>query len=200
MTKNILAILLGYLIGAIPFSVIIAKMKGVNLLRETVDGARGTSLTWRKVGKIYGFLVGVMDIGKGIIAGLIAKKISGENLIVVLSILFAIIGHNWSVYIKFTGGKGAATTAGGLFYILPKEFLITLSIIAIPFIYFKDNQYLYFFNRKFKKANFLSIVFFGICFLFSFLFNGCSALGISPLFFSFPMLIKDIQIKHNAKK
>lgn len=201
MIKNILIIFAGYLIGAIPFSVIVARIKGVNLLKEAVDGARGTSLTWQKAGKVYGFLVGILDVSKGFLAGFFAKKFSGNNLIVViLTILFAIIGHNWSIYIKLTGGKGAATTAGGLLYILPREFLITISIMAIPFFYFKNNKYLSFFKRKFKKSNFLSGVFFGICFIFSFLFNGVSFLAFSPLFFSLPMLVKDLQIRHNERK
>lgn len=197
--KNVSLIGISYLIGAIPFSVIISKIKGVNLLKEAVDGARGASLTWRKAGKTYGFFVGLLDVLKGTTVVLLAKKISGDPKIIVTAALFAIVGHNWSIYIKFTGGKGAAITAGEFLTLLPKEFLLSLSFMIIPLILLKNKKNLLILKKKFKKPNFLSGVFFGIMFILANRFNEVCIYSFSPLIFSCPMLIKDIQIKINQK-
>jgi len=199
MIKEILIIICAYLIGAIPFSVIVSRLKGVDLTKEAVDGARGTSLTWRKAGKVYGIIVAILDISKGILAVYLAKSFSGENIVIILAGLFAIIGHNWSIYLKFTGGKGAATTGGELLYLFPREFFIVGAITLIFLAIERKKEYLVFLKRKFRKPNFLSGVFFFLMFFATGCLYNFSTLTFSPLIFSFPMLIKDYQIKRNER-
>lgn len=196
---NILVIVVAYLIGSIPFAFIVSRFKGVDIRKKAIDGARGASLTWRNVGKLYGILVAALDILKGILVVLLAENFSGVPLIIVLAGLAAIIGHNWSVYMNFTGGKGAATTGGGLVYLLPREFLISFFLILLPFVFSRRKEYLSFpFARKsFKKTNFFSGVFFGILFIVSLTINGISAYSFSPVIFSMPMFLKNLQIKKN---
>lgn len=200
---SVLVIILGYLLGSIPFAFIIAKFKGVDIRNRAVDGARGASLTWRKVGKIYGLLVAALDILKGLISVFIAQKFSGQPTVVILAGLAAIIGHNWSLYMKFTGGKGAATTGGSLVYILPEQFLISFLIILLPILFFlrtKKSFILPGFKKKFKTSNFFSGIFFGVMFIVSASMNHFSVYTFSPLIFSVPMFLKDRQIKNNNFK
>ncbi|MDD5551849.1 MAG: glycerol-3-phosphate acyltransferase [Candidatus Pacebacteria bacterium] len=200
---SVLVIILGYLLGSIPFAFIIAKFKGVDIRDRAIDGARGASLTWRKVGKIYGLLVAALDILKGLISVFIAQKFSGQPTVVILAGLAAIIGHNWSLYMKFTGGKGAATTGGSLVYILPEQFLISFLIILLPILFFlrtKKSFILPGFKKKFKTSNFFSGIFFGVMFIVSSATNHFSVYTFSSLIFSVPMFFKDRQIKKNNLK
>ncbi len=199
---NFLLIFFSYILGSIPSSYLIGKMKGVDIKKEVVDGARGASLTWRKVGRIYGFLVGVMDFLKGFFAVLIADRVSGDPLIIVLAGLTAVIGHNWSLFMQFTGGRGAATTAGVFTYIVPKEFFISVLIVLIPILLIlKRKNYFRMpvLKKEFKTSDFFSGVLFGILFLISTSLNGFSIISFSPIMLSGPMFLKSFTIQKNLK-
>jgi acyl-phosphate glycerol 3-phosphate acyltransferase len=199
---NILVVLFGYLIGSIPFAFIISKFRGIDIRERAIDGARGASLTWRNAGKVYGVLVAALDISKGVLSLLIAERLSGNPWIVVLAGFAAIIGHNWSLYMKFTGGKGAATTGGNLFYLLPREALVAILITGIPLLFVRKKKKFVvpLIKKEFRVSNFFSGVSFGTLFIVSLLMNGPSAYSFSPLIYAVPMFIKDYQMKKNRKK
>lgn len=117
--KFIAVIIIGYLLGAIPFGVLVSRLtKGVDI-REYGSGRTGVANVMRTAGKAAGVMVFVADVGKGAGAALIAWAIFGSgaatlNAAIVVAALAAIIGHNWSVYIKFQGGRGVTTAMGGL--------------------------------------------------------------------------------------
>lgn len=105
---------LGYLLGSISFSYIIAKkIKKVDI-RQHGSGNAGATNTLRVLGIGPAILVLLLDALKGIVAVVLALYFVGEGLAPALAGLFAIIGHNWPVFLKFKGGKGVATTIGVL--------------------------------------------------------------------------------------
>lgn len=129
-------IVIGYLLGSISFSLVVAKMiKGIDI-RQHGSGNAGATNTLRVLGKGPGILVLVLDILKGVIAVLLAMWFSSENSwIPAATALAAIIGHSWPIFFGFKGGKGVATTAGVMlmmsFYPALISFAIGILIMAI---------------------------------------------------------------------
>jgi len=107
------AILAAYLLGGVPFGLIIGKLKGVDI-REHGSRNIGATNAGRVLGKRYFFLVTFLDAAKGAIAcgfGKMAEPGSGADLMLFAG-LGALLGHFFSPYLKFRGGKGVATGLG----------------------------------------------------------------------------------------
>jgi glycerol-3-phosphate acyltransferase PlsY len=119
----------GYVIGSIPFAVIISRMKGVNIL-ETNSCNPGATNVKRSVGALAGNMVFMLDFLKGFIPIAIIQYTflskheyfaPNTNLILLTSL---ILGHSFSIFLKFRGGKGVSTTMGGLLALMPGCFVI----------------------------------------------------------------------------
>lgn len=110
---EIISLLLAYIIGSISFSFLIAKkLKGLDIRQHGSKNAGATN-TLRVLGRGPAAIVLVLDALKGSIAVLIAMQLTaGEPKWMMAAGLLAIIGHNWSIFLKFKGGKGIATTIG----------------------------------------------------------------------------------------
>jgi glycerol-3-phosphate acyltransferase PlsY len=121
----ILSILLGYLIGSIPMGYIVARLKGIDITSVESGRTGGTNVS-RALGWKYGLLVGALDILKGSVAVLLARQFFGNDpaIYAALGGAFAIIGHNWSVFLGFRGGAGGATAGGALLALNPLAGLI----------------------------------------------------------------------------
>jgi glycerol-3-phosphate acyltransferase PlsY len=121
----ILSILLGYLIGSIPMGYLIARLKGIDI-RTVESGRTGGTNVSRALGWKYGLLVGALDILKGSVAVLLARQFFGNDpaIYAALGGAFAIIGHNWSIFLGFRGGAGGATAGGALLALNPLAGLI----------------------------------------------------------------------------
>ena len=129
--NTILAIVIAYLLGSIPFAYIAARLKKGVDIRQLGGRNVGALNTMREIGVAVGFAVLFADIAKGSLAVLIAQWL-GLSLIWVFVVGFAaVVGHNWSIFLKFKGGKGAATTMGVLLALVPREFGISFAIIAL---------------------------------------------------------------------
>ncbi len=127
----ILIALIGYLLGAIPSALMIGKLVGKIDITKVGSGNVGGTNVIRSVGFGAGVIVIIMDLSKAMLAVLLARTIMGDSLIPlagfpidahlaeVVAALMAMIGHNWSIYIKFRGGKGAAVYFGGWFMMFP---------------------------------------------------------------------------------
>lgn len=123
---KILLLIFGYLIGSIPFAVFISRFKGIDILKVGSKNP-GAGNVFREVGKKEGILVWFLDAAKGAGVMLVADKIFGlEMFWVALSGIAAVSGHCWSPFLRFKGGKGAATSGGVLFYLVPKIFPIAI--------------------------------------------------------------------------
>ena len=135
----ILGIILSYLLGSIPFGYLVGKyLKNVDI-RERGSGNIGTANAFRVMGAKYAILVLIGDCLKGFLAVFLARRLLIiDNISFYLIIgLFAIIGHNWSIFLKFKGGKGIATTYGVVFSFYPIISLISALIWGIIVITIK---------------------------------------------------------------
>ncbi len=108
----IILTIIAYLLGAVPFGLLVAKSKGVNI-REHGSGNIGATNVFRVVGKGWGIFTFVLDALKGFFPAFFFPLIGGVDP--AFGVLFggaAIVGHTFPVFLKFKGGKGVATSAG----------------------------------------------------------------------------------------
>ncbi|MBN6188583.1 glycerol-3-phosphate 1-O-acyltransferase PlsY [Aneurinibacillus sp. BA2021] len=129
-------IILSYLLGSISFSILVAKKVAKIDIREHGSGNAGATNTLRVLGKGPGIVVLLLDAAKGAMAVGAAHWLTGGNdWVVVLSGIAAILGHNWPIFFGFRGGKGVATTIGTLLALVPLPGLIavivTIAVIAV---------------------------------------------------------------------
>lgn len=107
----ILIAVLSYIIGSFSSSYIIGKTIRNIDIRNFGSGNAGATNSLRVMGKKLGIIVGILDIIKGMTATFIGLKLMGYTGGLIAG-LFVVIGHDWSVFLKFKGGKGIATTFG----------------------------------------------------------------------------------------
>jgi glycerol-3-phosphate acyltransferase PlsY len=129
--ESILAIIIAYLLGAIPFAYIAGRLKKGVDIRNMGGGNVGTTNALREIGTGTGLLVFAGDVLKGVLAILIAQWLGVSIIIVFIAGLAAVIGHNWSVFIKFGGGKGGATVIGIFLALAPVATAIAFGIMLI---------------------------------------------------------------------
>ena len=106
------AIVLGYLLGSVPFGLVLTKLAGLGDIRSIGSGSIGATNVLRTGRKDLALATLLLDSGKGAIAVLIARLISED--LTMLAGGAAILGHLFPVWLKFKGGKGVATTLGTL--------------------------------------------------------------------------------------
>lgn len=129
--NTIIAIIIAYLLGSIPFAYIAGRLfKGIDI-RQVGGGNMGALNTAREIGLVPGLLVLVADVAKGSLAIIIALRLDLSLLMVFIAGFAAVVGHNWPVFLKFKGGKGAATVLGVLLALVPLEFAISLALIVV---------------------------------------------------------------------
>lgn len=130
IAKFILVIIIGYLLGSIPFGLIISKRKAKIDIRNFGSGRTGGTNVLRTLGRKAFLMVTTLDIAKGALAVVFAGLIIGNDYIIigssglrlisqVLAGIAAVIGHIWPVFVKFKGGRGVATFIGGLIALFP---------------------------------------------------------------------------------
>lgn len=129
--KIALAIIIGYLLGSIPFAYIIARLKKGVDIREVGGGNVGALNTYREIGPVYGLSVLAFDILKGAFAVWIAAWLGIDLEWICVAGFAAVVGHNWPVFIKFKGGMGAATVIGVLAALAPVPLLISTGIVIV---------------------------------------------------------------------
>jgi glycerol-3-phosphate acyltransferase PlsY len=136
-------LLLGYLIGSVNFAVLVAKKHGVDILKEG-SGNPGATNVKRVLGKGPGNLVFALDALKGFVgAGLpyLLLRINPNDLFIneiffvvcVAGFIGTLLGHCFSCFLKFKGGKGVASTIGGLLVLLPVPILIGAAVWGLVF-------------------------------------------------------------------
>ncbi len=138
----LLAILVGYVMGAIPFGFLFVKLaKGVDL-RDVGSGRTGATNSMRAAGPAMFFLTFLMDVFKGFAAIWLARWIAGGALpnswipwAEALAGVASVIGHNWSIFLKFGGGAGTGPNVGWAAAVWWPMIFITLAVGA-PALYF----------------------------------------------------------------
>ena len=132
--------LMAYLLGSIPTGFLVARARGVDI-RTVGSGNIGATNAFRVLGKGLGIFVLLMDALKGWVAVQIGAQLVNQllpgapldNLRITAGIA-AILGHNFTCWLNFKGGKGIATSAGVLIALVPWALLIILSIFIILFV------------------------------------------------------------------
>jgi len=143
IAKFVIVVLLGYLLGSIPFGLLISRRMARVDVREHGSGKIGATNVLRTAGKKAAAMVAGLDVLKGALAVVFAGLIVGRGYLVVgnfglgalvaqvLAALAAMAGHNWSVFLKFRGGRGVATFMGGLIALCPVVALFGGEIMII---------------------------------------------------------------------
>ena len=123
--------ILAYLVGSIPNALWIGKIfKNIDV-REFGSGNVGATNATRVLGWKLGVMVLIFDAFKGMIFIIIARKLGLEDIYVVLIGLAAILGHSYSIYLKFKGGKAVATSLGVMLVLIPKVVMILIIVFLL---------------------------------------------------------------------
>lgn len=127
MIRISLLIIFSFILGSVPFGVIIAKVKGINL-KKAGSGNIGATNVLRVMGKGSAALTLLGDMLKGAAAVAIGSYLSVGPAYEGAMGISAILGHNFSLFLRFKGGKGVATSIGVLLIYSPKVAILTLMI------------------------------------------------------------------------
>jgi glycerol-3-phosphate acyltransferase PlsY len=140
ITSIVVALIIGYLFGSFPSAYLAGRLrKGIDI-REVGSKNMGAMNVFYEVGPLEAVLVTLADLGKGIAAILLIRWLSGVQLITSFDLLrdgltavAAIMGHVFPIFLKFHGGKGAATAIGILIFLMPwaVPFLFVVFFIAL---------------------------------------------------------------------
>ena len=179
LLPGILSIIIGYLLGSIPTAYIVSRIKKGIDIRNVGSRNMGGANVMREIGTHEGVFVGLIDIAKGAGAILIAQALDIPELWVFGTGFAVLVGHNFSVFARFRGGRGSATIIGIFLVLAPKSILVTLAVVAIPF----------FTTRKFLAA---ILVGFALLPLFVWLLEGSLALVRYALVIDGFMLIRNL--------
>ena len=117
MSESLLALIVGYLLGSLPFGYWAGRLKGVDL-RTAGSGNTGGTNAVRVLGPKVGVPVIVLDIAKGAVAAWIGGEIGGADAAVLASVA-AVLGHAFPFWLRFRGGKAVATGAGTMLALVP---------------------------------------------------------------------------------
>lgn len=124
--NTVLAVIVSYLIGSIPFGYLLAKIKGVDIM-ERGSGNIGATNVWRNLGPVPGLVVLLLDMGKGAAAVLVGRNLGGPET-ELLAAMAVLSGHSWSVFLRFKGGKMIATGGGVVLAIHPVLVLVAFVV------------------------------------------------------------------------
>lgn len=134
--QTLLFVLLGYLLGSIPFGLILANLIGRTDVREQGSGNIGATNVSRVAGPLAGILTLVMDTAKGAVSVLLAARFSDNaSSAMMFAGLAALLGHCFPVWLQFKGGKGVATALGVFLALSPAAALaaLFLFVLAVSF-------------------------------------------------------------------
>lgn len=131
---GILCILASYLLGAVPFGLLLSRGSGIDIRTQGSKNIGATNVA-RLLGKKKGFLTLALDIFKGytpmFLAALLVRDAPRPELIIALCGAASVLGHMFPVYLRFKGGKGVATALGAFLYLAPLAVLGCLSVFLL---------------------------------------------------------------------
>lgn len=150
MANLLFIIVLSYLVGSIPVSIIITKfVKGVDIRNFGSGNAGGTNVS-RVLGKKYGVLVILLDAMKGVVAVILISRLyfgsfpfpnttpfDDFTLVQIIAGITAVIGHIWTIFAGFKGGKGIATGLGVLISVVTLDLLMALGVFLLVMYFSK---------------------------------------------------------------
>lgn len=128
---TIVALVIAYFLGSIPAAYVAGRLKKGIDIRTVGTKNMGAMNSFYQLGFATGLMVLFTDIGKGVLALAIARWMGLPEISVYLAGLFAIIGHNYTIWLKFRGGKGGATLIGIFIFLMPWGIPIGLGIFGL---------------------------------------------------------------------
>ena len=141
--SNIVFLILSYLIGSVPFSIIAGKLLKSIDVREYGSGNAGATNTFRVLGKTAGIPVLLLDVLKGYIAVNLVwytSYVPSTEIYINLQLTFgiaAVLGHVFPIYVGFRGGKGVATLLGFMLAVFPEAALISIVVFVLTLLFSK---------------------------------------------------------------
>ena len=126
---EIVALALGYLLGSIPFALLLTRPRGIDL-RDAGSRNIGAANVLRTAGVVPAIAVMLLDGAKGAMAVLVARLLSDDPAVVMAAGLAAIVGHVYPAWLRFRGGKGVAASAGVFAMLAP----VATAIAAVVFV------------------------------------------------------------------
>ncbi len=142
---TLIVVVLAYLVGAIPFGLIVARVAGIEDIRKTGSGNIGATNVWRAAGFKVAVWVFVLDIGKGVAVILGAKytashfplTVVSSDVFYVICAICCVIGNIFPIYLRFKGGKGVNTALGTMITMLPIQTLISFGVFMVFALVFR---------------------------------------------------------------
>jgi glycerol-3-phosphate acyltransferase PlsY len=127
-----LSVLVAYLIGSVPFGLIVVRLMSGRDVRAAGSGNIGATNVLRTTGRLAGVLTLILDMAKGFLAVWLADRLSGgSTLWMSVAALAVLVGHAFPVWLKFQGGKAVATFVGAFAYLTPVPLLAVLLIFVL---------------------------------------------------------------------
>jgi glycerol-3-phosphate acyltransferase PlsY len=131
----LLIFMLSYVIGSIPSGYLVARSKGLDI-RQHGSSNIGAANVARVMGKGWGYLVGFCDFLKGFLAVKLGSLIAAYFLLSsvlgsVIAAIACILGHNYTIWLSFKGGKGIATSGGAVLALLPPLVFVSVGVVWI---------------------------------------------------------------------
>lgn len=180
-------LIFSYLLGSLPFGYLISRREGKNILKIGWRKTSGSNV-FRNVGKFAGILTGISDLLKGFFAVWGAQKLGLPQWTQIFSGVAVVSGHNWSLFLKFAGGRGIGTFIGAFFALSPK--IIFISVVPFAII------------AAIWDAAIGTLVFLAVAIFLSFV--ELETLGFFPLISLIPILAKRLspikELKNVANK
>jgi len=137
---SLLCIPIALLLGAMPSAFIVAILAAQIDIRDEPDGKISAAAVYRRVGLLPFMMVVVMDIGKAALAVLIAQWLLAGPMLVMLAGAIAIASHQWSIFLRFQGGRGATVIAGVLVCICTVPMLIGAAVAGLLALMTKNSS------------------------------------------------------------
>lgn len=131
--RQIVVVIVAYLIGSIPFGYLIVRGKVGDDIRQTGSGGTGATNVSRRAGKVAGIVTLVLDALKGSAAVLITRTVTGSDWLIAMAAIAVLAGHIFPVWLGFRGGKGVATGAG-VFIVLAPVALLCAGVIFLAIV------------------------------------------------------------------
>lgn len=134
MIESIAAIALAFLLGSFPTAYVLGRFLARTDVRQHGSGNPGALNAYRRLGKTAGLLVLAIDAGKGALALYIGQQIGAPGIAIYVAAVAIVLGHNFSPFLGFKGGKGAATALGISAFVLWQLTAITIGVGAVLFL------------------------------------------------------------------
>ena len=133
--KQIVVVIVAYLIGSIPFGYLIVRGKIGADIRQTGSGGTGATNVSRRAGKIAGLVTLVLDALKGSAAVFLTARVTHSDWLIAAAAVAVLVGHIFPVWLGFRGGKGVATGAG-VFLVLAPVALLCAGVLFLAIVFF----------------------------------------------------------------